>query len=340
MNNMIECYVNAVVHHLPEKDRKEVEEELRANIYDMLSENPSDEEVKDVLYTLGKPSKLAEKYRHTPRYLISPNTYDEYIRTLKWVLPLIVVTFIVVGSVMEVLSLITGEYEKLSTTMILLKIVSSIISLGITGLLHGLFYITFGFVIAERTGYRKQQKETEDWKIEDLLETSHTDKKEIPLSDILVGVVLTTIFTIVSILVCLGIIPFPIFVYKGAVIEQICNTEFLSSCIPAFVIMGAFAIGEYITKLVERHWTSVVCIGVVVSNLVSMAAWIYIISRPSIFSKEFLSFVETNDWTKYNIVPFVNQGNMVSMLVIIIVVCTILSCISVIYKTIKSKKLV
>ena len=39
MNEMIERYINVVVKRLPEKERIEIERELRANIYDMLPEN-------------------------------------------------------------------------------------------------------------------------------------------------------------------------------------------------------------------------------------------------------------------------------------------------------------
>ena len=79
-NNWIERYVYDVARRLPEKDREEVKKELRANIYDMLPENAGNEQVKKVLYELGSPASLAEKYRQKPRYLISPAYYDEYVR--------------------------------------------------------------------------------------------------------------------------------------------------------------------------------------------------------------------------------------------------------------------
>ena len=39
MNELIERYIHDVIRRLPEKDRAEIERELRANIYDMLPEN-------------------------------------------------------------------------------------------------------------------------------------------------------------------------------------------------------------------------------------------------------------------------------------------------------------
>jgi hypothetical protein len=44
--------------------------------YDMLSDQPNDAEIKEVLQSMGSPTKLAEQYRQNPRYLISPQVYD------------------------------------------------------------------------------------------------------------------------------------------------------------------------------------------------------------------------------------------------------------------------
>ncbi len=45
MNQWIERYIYAVVKRLPESMKKEVSEELRANISDMLSDKPTDDEI-------------------------------------------------------------------------------------------------------------------------------------------------------------------------------------------------------------------------------------------------------------------------------------------------------
>lgn len=96
-NNLIERYVYDVARRLPEKDREDVKKELRANIYDMLPDGMGDEAVKKVLYELGSPASLAEKYRTRPRYLISPAYFDEYVNALKWILPLVGVLVMLIG---------------------------------------------------------------------------------------------------------------------------------------------------------------------------------------------------------------------------------------------------
>ena len=83
MSSIIDRYLYDVTRRLPENMRDDVEQELRANIEDMLPDNPTEEEIENVLESLGAPSKLAAKYRPNPRYLISPALFEEYISVLK-----------------------------------------------------------------------------------------------------------------------------------------------------------------------------------------------------------------------------------------------------------------
>ena len=48
-NNLIERYVHDVARRMPDKEREDVKQELRANIYDMLPEGASEDAVKKVL---------------------------------------------------------------------------------------------------------------------------------------------------------------------------------------------------------------------------------------------------------------------------------------------------
>ena len=81
--DIIDRYVHAVVKRLPEKSRAEVERELRANIEDMLPDSYEEADVHKALLSLGNPAALAEQYRETKRFLISPELYGTYIYVLK-----------------------------------------------------------------------------------------------------------------------------------------------------------------------------------------------------------------------------------------------------------------
>ena len=104
---MIERYVYAVVRRLPENIREEVTNELKANIYDMLPDKPSDEQIEKVLLDLGRPRDLAVKYQPKERYLISPKYFDDYLYTLK----IVTIIFILIGFTFGLINAILNTNE-------------------------------------------------------------------------------------------------------------------------------------------------------------------------------------------------------------------------------------
>ena len=80
--NLIDIYIYEVTKWLPEKSKVEIGEELRGNIEDMLPDNYNEEDVKNVLNSLGDPKVLAANYSGNKRYIIGPVFYDSYIRVL------------------------------------------------------------------------------------------------------------------------------------------------------------------------------------------------------------------------------------------------------------------
>ena len=86
---MIDRYVYDVTWRLPKAQREDIDQELRGLIEDMLEQagpNPGKEAVEEVLIELGRPSKLAAKYRGNKRFLIGPEMFDTYFLVLKIVL--------------------------------------------------------------------------------------------------------------------------------------------------------------------------------------------------------------------------------------------------------------
>src|SRR5690606_39352035 len=95
--NLIDLYIGEVTRRLPEKNRQDIALELRSAIEDMLPEDPSEQDVKEVLAEMGNPAVLASGYRDKPMHLIGPRYFDLYISLLKLILPIaITVTLIVV----------------------------------------------------------------------------------------------------------------------------------------------------------------------------------------------------------------------------------------------------
>src|SRR5512138_2735071 len=105
MEKMIAAYVNEVGRRLPEKQRADIEREIRSMIEDTLEDEsqaqgrPADEEmVVAVLKRLGPPEKLAASYA-PPRYLVGPELYPSYVLILKLVLGIVLAVMVVVLAV-------------------------------------------------------------------------------------------------------------------------------------------------------------------------------------------------------------------------------------------------
>lgn len=87
---LIDRYVYAVTRNLPQKQRADVERELRTLIKNKMNEHAdteSDEKsAEKVLLELGDPIILAEKYSNNKKFIIGPQNYHNYLLVLKIVL--------------------------------------------------------------------------------------------------------------------------------------------------------------------------------------------------------------------------------------------------------------
>ncbi len=92
---LIDAYVAEVGRRLPEKQRADIEREIRSMIEDTLEDEsrtqgrPADEDMLvGVLKRLGSPEKLADSYA-PPRYLVGPALYPSYLLALKLVVGIV-----------------------------------------------------------------------------------------------------------------------------------------------------------------------------------------------------------------------------------------------------------
>jgi hypothetical protein len=104
MADLIERYIHEVGRHLPEKERADIEAELRSQIQDQLEDRyggaASQADVAAVLTELGDPRRMAASYAGE-QYLIGPTLYPALMFTLRrgWVLipPIVVVVRMLVA---------------------------------------------------------------------------------------------------------------------------------------------------------------------------------------------------------------------------------------------------
>lgn len=326
MENWIDRYVFAVVEHLPEKERAEVERELRSNIYDMLSDNPSEAEIEQVLQKMGSPAALAEEYRQNPRYLISPQVYNEYIRLLKLLVPIVGILTAIIGAATGAFEVLQGDNQ--SVNKIVQTIFQSGINSGVSGVLQTLVWTTIGFVIAERTGIFEKRKDAE-WKLSDLAPV--TVEKLIPISDAVAELAVTILFGGLLILWALDILPSGSFISgTGIIDEPLFSDSFVFFLIPVLIVGIALTVIANIYKLLDRRWTNRVCAWVIADNAITAVMWAFLLMHRNIFSSELVASLSERTWSEGDIIHYISIGETGKIRLILAGIIVVISLIQII----------
>lgn len=179
MTELTDRYVTAALRTIPEKQREDIEAELRASIGDAIDARvETGEEVgsaeRAVLTELGDPDRLASSYTGAPGYLIGPDHYFDYKR-LTTVLLLTVVPLSMVA--VAVAKGIAGD-DVLAAVMAGFRT-------GFVVALHIGFWTTIGFAIVERTS--EDEPVTSPWSLARL--PSATEARSIKFFDTIAAVV-------------------------------------------------------------------------------------------------------------------------------------------------------
>jgi len=149
-SNLTELYVTAVGRGVPEKQRADLENELRASIADSIDDRVEAGEKRKaaehaVLTELGDPMVLAAGYTERPLYLIGPAIYPAW-RRLVVVLEVIVVPIILV--VIPIVWLARGEGVG--------DAIGAALWIGFETAVGIAFWITVALAIYERTTGRRK----------------------------------------------------------------------------------------------------------------------------------------------------------------------------------------
>ncbi|MDR1631169.1 MAG: hypothetical protein LBS36_13305 [Oscillospiraceae bacterium] len=334
MNNLIDRYVYDVIRRLPEHERADVEKELRANIFDMLPEDADEQDIAAVLSELGSPFYLANQYRQPQRYLISPAVYNDYLRVLKHLVPIVGALVFVIGvfvGIMESLDFENGLAYRIS------HILSQGFSLGFSAAFYMLFWTTVGFVIAERTGAYNGLQKHREWKISDLPEQMPGSGKRIPLSDSIAELIVTLVFCGTIILYCFNAFPF-LLIRNGALENfHIFNAAALNFGKLAFSVIAVLGSVEALMKIIFRRWTLPVLLATLANSLVSMGFLLHIFNRPDLLLPEFVTYVKTAEWGNADIERFFVQDGLQVILLLVCVLVVLVSLLEIglaVYKTV------
>ena len=290
--NLIEVYIHEVTRRLSVKNREDIGLELQSTIQDMLPEEYTEEDIKDVLIELGNPAVLASGYNERPMHLIGPRYFDIYLSLLKMIVPIaVVIAFLI--SMAEHL----GGFEKGDTVLnigliILGEGIWSIISVFI----NVFFWLTLTFAILERTDQSKDEHprtmSLKKWTPEDLKNIAYIPKNRAISKGYVFGSLLWTAIW--------GTIYFNadhlagIYENAGNGLEFILpafNQDVLNSFWLVIVVLIGLEIVFALTLFIKHQWTRKIAIFNVIREVIGIIVLIFLFTNSNLFNLEFLTYM-------------------------------------------------
>ena len=312
MNEMIERYIYDVTRRLSEDERGEVKRELAANIADMLSDDPGEREIIDVLTKLGPPRLLAEKYRQKQRYLISPAMFELYISVLKTVVLIVAIICACVGAFLAVFSSgPASDAESLEATIGMG--IATTIEMVIQGALQTAFWVTLGFVIAEFAGSKQ-----EPWTVKDLPRLPDKASVNISRSSSIAGIVLSVFFPVLLITMIMHGEWFIVWAPASEVINPFSQAA-LYRCIPFLILLGVIGLIINGLKLRWARWNVKLCIVNILQNIAWLSIVLYILHWPDLFSSEAATLANSLFENDADILGFIHSGGVVMFFTVVFI---------------------
>jgi len=279
--DMINRYIYAVTQKLPQTQRKDIADELRGLIEDMLEEragmgNINENMVEEVLLELGSPRKLADEYRGKKKYVIGPELFDTYILVLKIVL-------IIVGASIGIEFLIQTILDPVT---ILDHFIDMIVSL-VTGLPMAFGWTTFGFVMGDYFGgFSQQNIRGKEWKPSDLPPIPN-EKRQIKRSEPIIGIVFYTVFLV---FLAFSSDYFGIWVFEDEFsgVIPFLNEQTYGTYLLFIILLFGFGIIKECIKLIKGKWTYKLVAYTTILNAISMVAILFMISGPDFWNPHFM----------------------------------------------------
>jgi hypothetical protein len=290
--NLIEVYIDEVTRRLPEKSRKDIALELRSTIEDMLPDEYSEEEIKQVLSQLGNPAVLASGYSDRPMHLIGPRYFDIYVNLLKLILP--------IAAIISLISLVAHNIIDYNENETILMIIINCIGIGIWGIISTgiqvFFWLTLVFAIIERVDPGKNQlpltASLKEWTPDDLKNIPYIPKKKaISKFDVFGGLLWTAIWATVYFNAAhlAGVYE------KGKngleFVTPTFNQEVLQSYWTLVVLVISLEIAVALYKWFTAQWTMKVALLNTIWQLVATIVFIVIFRDPNLFNTAFMDYL-------------------------------------------------
>lgn len=270
--DLTERYVGATLRSIPEKQRADIEAELRASIGDAIEatvaggKDPETAE-KEVLKTLGDPDRLAAGYTGRPGYLIGPEHFFAYKRLLGVVMVTVVPIVMAVVAIVQVLA---GEDIG--------SVFAETIGTGIALALHIAFWTTLVFVVIERSG---RTVPTAEWTLEGL--PAIPGVASVKLGET-IGSVAFLVFTIAAIIFSRNVSPVTA---DGGTPIPVFDPDMWTFWFPFLIVVLTLEIIFEIIKYRVGRWTWTLASVNVALNAAFAVPAIYLLTTERVFNPVF-----------------------------------------------------
>ena len=276
-NELIDRYVYAVTRRLPARLRNDIDKELHSLIEDMLEARcdglmPEERDVRVVLTELGTPSELAAKYMPEGRdHLIGPAYYSNYKMVTGIVLASVAFGLILSGFI----SFFTDTQQALYITLF------SWIGTLITGLIAAFGAVTFIFAVFERKNVALNFGGELD-----TLPPVPEKKSVIPKGEPIAGIVFSVIF-------CVIFLAAPQIICAKFGADQpfipVFNVDLIHQLWYIFVALTILGIARESFKLYEGRYTKRLAVVTVVTDILSAALTLVLLSSQQILNSAFIA---------------------------------------------------
>lgn len=278
----VERYIYAVTRRLPEKARADVELELRGLIEDLLEERlqgkkASKDDVNEVLMELGNPEDLAKEYGGKPQYLIGPRLFDSYLKVLKLVGSIVL-------ALVELVVVIKAFMAPMGIVAFIIEFLGTLFEAGI----QVFVWVTLVFAGVEYFGQDDLGGSAKEW-TPALLPEIPDQKRQIPMSEPLVGIGLSILFLVMYIM------PqrFSVIQVAGSstTVIPIVNQEMIPRFLPLFIAFAGVTIFKEVWKLAKRVWSGEVAVVNLICNGIAIVLAYLLFANPEFWNPGFIEQV-------------------------------------------------
>lgn len=289
MEKEIEKYVYAVTKRCPEEKRIEIQKELKANIYDMLPDHATLNDLDNILHQIGNPIIVAAKYQPENRYVVSPVFYHDYVNTLK----IIIAGFAAIGVLFAIIESFTSGAVENKLIELIAFMIGRIIENAVNFALFGFALVTIIFWLFNHPNIKpKVDRYLTNWKLKDLNAVPKNDIKDKKISRIQIWFECFFALTFLCIFAYVLIFQFESFgiYFSGTKIQMFANNvKFLFTIIPIVSIIITTL--YYILYLKNGKKTLSVMIVNSIDALISITFLIIIAKEPQLFHLDFINYM-------------------------------------------------